>query len=236
MASRVQWALLPEENLCFADWEVHYRYLPVGLVSGDYCDAVACKESGVLHFMLGDVSGKGVSAAFFMARLSALFRTLVGEGLPVEGLVSRANDLFAGSTLASQYATLVYGRAYTDGRVELCNAGHCRPILLHGGESTCLESTGIPVGLFAGHPYQVKTVDLKPGDTLLLYTDGITEALNPQGEEYGEDRICRILREQGTPACCGLAKSLLSDLDAFTSGVPRKDDLTVMVIRRDYSC
>src|SRR6267143_415283 len=125
----IQGELLPKQNLKFNGWEVSYHYEPAGPVSGDYCDLVST-DTGDLYFLIGDVSGKGVAAALLMGRLHAIFRSLIGAGLSVSELVERANHLFADTTMRPYYATLVCGKAAPDARVEICNAGHCAPLLI----------------------------------------------------------------------------------------------------------
>jgi len=125
----IQGELLPKQNLKFNGWEVSYHYEPAGRVSGDYCDLVSTND-GDLYFMIGDVSGKGVAASLLMSRLHAIFRSFIGAGLTVGELVERANQVFAESTMRPYYATLVCGRAAASGEVEICNAGHCAPLLL----------------------------------------------------------------------------------------------------------
>jgi len=126
LAARIQSALLPKPDMVHSGWRTAYHYQPVGPVSGDYCDLIIA-EDGSLFFMLGDVSGKGVAASMLMAHLHAMMRSLTSTGLPLAQIVERASRILCESTLADQYATLVCGRAYKDGIVELCNAGHLPP-------------------------------------------------------------------------------------------------------------
>lgn len=233
LATRVQLALLPKQDLSFAGWEVHHRYEPAGPVSGDYCDAVARGNGeGTLFFMLGDVSGKGVAASFLMARLNATFRSLIDTGLPLDQLVGRANRIFGETTIASHYATLVCGKASASGEIEVCNAGHCPPLLLSGGEVSPIGATGFPVGIFGSGPYTVQNARLAPGDTLFLYSDGLTEARNERDSEFGVDRLSRFLRERKALSGRALAAACLKELASFLGGAPRADDLTLMVVRR----
>jgi sigma-B regulation protein RsbU (phosphoserine phosphatase) len=233
LASKIQWALLPKQDLRFRDWEVHHRYLPAGPVSGDFCDVVTVdKGRGGLFFVIGDVSGKGVAASFLMARLNALFRGLVDTDLELDQLVDRTNRIFSDSNISSQYATLVCGRALRSGEIEICNAGHLPPLVLGSSEVTPVEATGLPVGLFKSGPYTVSSVTLAPGDSLFLYTDGLSEARNGSGEEYGFERLSDLLQEQRSSSSRSLAAACLRSLEDFLSGVGRTDDLSLMVIRR----
>src|SRR6266850_1332594 len=178
----VQGDLLPKQDLKFNGWEVSYAYEPAGPVSGDYCDLVST-DKGDLYFLIGDVSGKGVAASFLMGRLHAIFRSLIGEGLGVAQLVERANQVFAETTMRPYYATLVCGKASANGDVEICNAGHCPPLFLHGGSMRPIAATGLPVGMFCQESYGSTHFKFTRGDRLLLYTDGLSEARDQTNEE-----------------------------------------------------
>lgn len=233
LASQIQRGLLPQQNLAFEGWQVSYHYKTLGPVSGDYCDVIAGAKKGEdFFFVLGDASGKGVAASMLMAHLHAIFRTLVGTGLPTDQLVQRASRLFCESTASPYFATLVCGRARKSGEVELCNAGHCPPLLVQAGKLARLEATGLPLGLFCEGQYSIRTLRLGRDDSLLLYTDGLTEARNVADEEYGEERLSRLVGQCRVPGAQTLVNACLQDLSGFLSGEPLKDDLTLMAIRR----
>lgn len=233
LAWRIQAALLPKQDLGFAGWTAHFRYQPAGPVSGDFCDVITRAGSDEMFFCVGDVSGKGVASSLYMARLSALLRTLVETDLDLPRLVERANRLFSEAAPTSHFATLVCGRAEASGELELCNAGHCPPLLIRDGEVLRFESTGLPVGMFEGGKYEVRRARLEPGETLLLYTDGVTETRNPGGDEYGEQRLTEILARCGPCSTADLAETCLSDLATFREKDERHDDLTLLVVRRE---
>jgi sigma-B regulation protein RsbU (phosphoserine phosphatase) len=233
LASRIQTQLLPNKNLSLNGWEAYYHYEPAGPVSGDYCDLISPdSEKGDLFFLLGDVSGHGVAASILMAHLHALFRSLIAVGLSADQLVGRANRIFCESTISADYATLVCGRAGKSGEVDICNAGHCPPLLIRGAEITSLEATGLPVGIFGSGAYSVKRVQLARGDSLLLYTDGLTEAQDRTDAEYGAQRLAKLVQGRHELSAQALTQLCLEDLRNFLSGTPRTDDLSVMVIRR----
>jgi sigma-B regulation protein RsbU (phosphoserine phosphatase) len=225
----IQGELLPKQNLKFNGWEVSYRYEPAGPVSGDYCDLISL-DNGDLYFLIGDVSGKGVAASLLMSRLHAIFRSLIGAGLGVSELVERANQLFAESTMRPYYATLVCGKAVTSGAVEICNAGHCAPLLLHDGSVLPIAATGLPIGMFCQERYSCTQIKLGKGDRLLLYTDGLSEARDHHDREYGNDRLPALLGECHKLPAVALVSRLLEDVSQFSSARPRSDDLTVMAI------
>lgn len=232
MAAQIQRGLLPQPHLRFAGWEVHYRYQPAGVVSGDYCDLVRLDGDDDLFFVFGDVSGKGVAAAILMAHLHATFRNLLAGDRAVDRLVERANRVFRESALAPYLATLVCGRAKASGEIEICNAGHCPPLVVSRGVVSAVDPTGLPVGAFAGVRYASRTIKLGPGDSLVLYTDGLSEGRDRDGEEYGAERISRVLAAHGGADVEALVEACLADLSRHLAGGPRGDDLTLMVVRR----
>ena len=225
----IQGELLPKQNLRFNGWEVSYHYEPAGPVSGDYCDLVST-DAGDLYFLIGDVAGKGVAASLLMSRLHAIFRSLIGAGLGVSELVKRANYLFAESTMRPYYATLVCGKASANGEVEICNAGHCFPLILQSGEIKPIAATGLPVGVFRQENYSATQIQLGKGDRLLLYTDGLSEARDETNTEYGDKRLHLTLAESHDLRAGDLVSRLLEDVRDFSTGRPVADDLTVMAI------
>jgi sigma-B regulation protein RsbU (phosphoserine phosphatase) len=233
LASRIQTQLLPNKNLKFNGWEAYYHYEPVGPVSGDYCDLVSPEaERGDLFFLLGDVSGHGVAASMLMSHLHATFHSLLAAGLSANQLVERANRVFCESTISADYATLVCGRAGISGEIDVCNAGHCPPLVVRGDEITSLEATGLPIGIFHSGEYSAHKVKLAPGDSLLLYTDGLTEAQDKGNAEYGAERLAKLVKGRGDLLPQALTELCLKDLRTFLSGAPKTDDLSIMVIRR----
>ncbi|HTX77156.1 MAG TPA: SpoIIE family protein phosphatase [Terracidiphilus sp.] len=228
LASDLQRTLLPPPDLTANGWETSYHYAPLGPVSGDYCDLYP--SNGQLYFMLGDVSGKGVAASMRMTQLHALFRSLIGMGLPLTEIVVQINRFLCDSALAGQYATLVCGCANPDGAVELFNAGHVPVIALQQGSAQLLESTALPLGMFREAAFTPARVQLRTGDMLFLFTDGLSEAQGTDGE-YGIERVTALVCRQG--ACCAsaLVSACLDDLRTFAGSTPGMDDLTLLAMR-----
>ena len=231
LASQIQTGLLPPPKQQIDGWEVSYHYQPAGAVSGDYCDLMRGEDQS-LHFMLGDVSGKGVAASMLMAHLHAMFRTLISINLPLEQMVERASRVFCESTLPTQYATLVCGRANTNGAVELCNAGHLPPLLIQGGKVASIAATGLPVGVFCSESFAVNRVQMSKGDILFLYTDGFSESLDGGGNEYGPARLSWLLNDNHSLSPDSIISLCRKELHTFTGGRLLGDDLTLMAIRR----
>ena len=230
LAARIQQGLLPPPELSAAGWQVRYHYEPAGPVSGDYCDVL--ESDGGLLFLFGDVSGKGVAASMLMSHLHATFRSLSRANLPLQRMVEAANRIFSESTLAGQFATLVVGRAREDGSVEFVSAGHL-PVLHLGCNGAKSEgATGVPLGMFTNSHFPVHQLSLNSGEALLIYTDGLTEACNAASEEYGVKRVKETAQRHYAAAPDALIAGCLSDLQSFTDGTKRVDDLSLLVLRR----
>lgn len=233
LASRVQLNLLPPSELNADGWQMAYHYEPLSTVSGDYVDIVRPSGSNTdLFFLFGDIAGKGVAASMLMAHLHASVRTLIDLGLPLVQVVERANRVFCESTMANHYATLVGGRLSTTGDLELCNAGHCPPIHVHDGKGTLVDPTSVPLGLFCVKEFPQRRLQLVSGDALLLYTDGVTEAVGPNDTDYGVDRLVALATSHGSDSAAALVSACLKDLDGFRGTARHMDDVTVMAIRR----
>jgi sigma-B regulation protein RsbU (phosphoserine phosphatase) len=231
LASQIQIGLLPAPIQKIDGWEVSYHYQPAGAVSGDYCDLIRGEDQS-LHFVLGDVSGKGVAASMLMAHLNAMFRTLISINLPLDQMVERASRVFCESTLPTQYATLVCGRATTGGEVEICNAGHLPPFLIQEGKVSSIAATGLPVGVFCTESFSVNRVHMSKGDTLFLYTDGLSESLDDAGNEYGADRLSQLLNDNHRLSSDSIIALCRQELHTFAGGKLPTDDLTLMAITR----
>ena len=233
LAQRIQAGLLPDQDVSVSGWQAHYRYHPVGPVSGDYCDLVTPDDgSGDLYFAVGDVSGKGVAASLLMAHLSASFRSLIQVGLPLPEIQARQNRLLLDSHLQAHYATQVIGRARKDGGVELCNAGHWPPFVLRRDKVETLAAGGMPIGRVGDRTYETTALRLEPGDSLLLYTDGLIEARDRSDVEYGAARLSEVLAKSNSLPPRLLADACLASLTGFLGGARPADDLSLMAIHR----
>lgn len=232
LALQVQRGLLPPENLKVDGWSFAYAYRPARAVSGDYCDVIVT-EPAAAYFLVGDITGKGVAASLLMANLHAIFRSLAGATGSASELVAKANRIFCQGVGASHFATLVCGRADGQGNVEICNAGHCLPFLVSNGEVRPTPSTGLPIGLFADGEYGSEPLRMGKGDSLVFYSDGLSELFNPAGQLYGAERLMELLRANGDFSPRELLAGIVADADRFRAGGPAGDDLTVMVLRRE---
>jgi sigma-B regulation protein RsbU (phosphoserine phosphatase) len=230
LAAQIQKGLLPPADATISGWEISYHYQPAGMVSGDYCDVI--QDDGHLNFIMADVSGKGVAAAMLASNLRATFRSLIPLRLSVQDLMVRTNRLFRETALPNQYATLAFGRISADGELELANAGHL-PVLLAGKSGvTTFESNCKPLGFFSDEKVIVERTVMSPGDTVILYSDGVSEASNADGEEYGVGALQSLIAEQPPSFCpAALVKIFKQRLTSFRGLAERADDETLLAIQ-----
>jgi phosphoserine phosphatase RsbU/P len=231
LAARIQRELLPQLPFRVDRWEAAYTYEPAGQVSGDYCDLIST-GNGDVHFIVGDVSGKGVAAAMLMAHLHAMFRTLISLGLPLADIMERASRLFCESTLPTHYATLVCGRARSSGEVEVCNAGHVPPVVVKNGDVQIIAAGGLPLGMFCEEQFSTSQLRLSNDDVIVLCSDGVTETENSAGIDYGHQRVIEQVRGARDPHPDVLLGRCLDDLHGFRGAASQRDDITLMLLRR----
>lgn len=232
IAAAVQQKLFPGDPPRLATLECTAQCLAAREVGGDYYDFLPAGD-GHEVFLLADVSGKGVPAALLMANLQAAFRSQAEAALRAPAaLLEGINRHFFHSTAAERFATLFYG-LYDDcaRRLRYVNCAHNAPLLLRSsGALERLDATALMLGAFAQWSCTVAEVALAPGDSLVIYSDGVTEAVSSSGDEFGEERLVRVVRSrQGQPAA-QMVDAVLDAVAAFSSG-PRGDDVTVMALR-----
>jgi sigma-B regulation protein RsbU (phosphoserine phosphatase) len=232
IAREVQERLFPQELPPVEGLDYYGACRPAQGVGGDYYDFLAL-SGGSLGIAVGDVSGKGIAAALLMATLQAALRgrTMTGEQ-DLAAIMRHVNRLVYGSSAANRYATFFYAQ-YDPGsrRLGYVNAGHNPPVVLRGEQVIRLEASGTVVGLLPDYPYQQGAVTLESGDLFVAFTDGISEAMNLEREEWSEEAMIEAAR-----ACNGLnARQTLERLmvaaDAFVAGAPQHDDMTIVVGR-----
>ncbi len=235
VASDIQRGLLPKAFPEIGGYDIAAVNLPARVVSGDYYDFIHLPD-GQLGFCLGDVSGKGMPAALLMANLQAIMRAQVLLGLSPQASIENVNFLLFHNTTPEKFATLFFGVLDpSDHTLTYCNAGHDPPFLFSaGGAVQRLETGGTVVGFLEKMTFAEDRVSLGPGDVLLLYSDGVTEAMNVREEEFGEERLQRVAQSMlGQPAAA-LISAVLAAVRGFTGDRSASDDITVLAIRRAH--
>jgi serine phosphatase RsbU (regulator of sigma subunit) len=233
LARRIQKSFLPSRFPPMSRLDVHAVNTPSRQVGGDFYDLVPAGD-GTYFLAIADVSGKGVPAALLTSMLQASLRTQADTARSVSTILNNINSLVVKSTTTEQFATFFLARV--DERtltMSFSNAGHNYPVLYRkNGEQEHLVRGGMILGMFEGIRFEEEAMDLFPGDRLLFYTDGITEAMNAAGEEFGEERVEALLR--GLPpdlTAREMTERILEGLYAFLEGEEPQDDVTVMVLR-----
>jgi phosphoserine phosphatase RsbU/P len=233
IARDIQAAMLPHETYRAPCLEVHGRTRPANTVGGDFYDIVPLTDGRVL-FALGDVAGKGSPAALLMALLLAMLRTLLDEGLAPPALVDRLNLQIWRQMPRSRFITLFVGVVEPGtGRLLFVNAGQTPPVLRRAsGAFERLNTGGIALGLQGSTSYSAAETILEPGDALVLYSDGITEAENPDGMAFEEVGLERTLSSVPNSTAPDVSAAILRAVETHARDVRFADDLTVLVVRR----
>jgi sigma-B regulation protein RsbU (phosphoserine phosphatase) len=228
-AREIQESLLPKEISQLAGFEVATAWQPARAVGGDYFDVLKLGENR-LAICIADVSGKGVPAALLMANVQASLRASVRDMDSPARVCSIINGMLCESIAADRFVTFICGVLDADTRsFRYCNAGHPYPILVSSGAIRRLDQGGAVLGVFPAWAYQNSSVDLSPGDRLLLFTDGITEAEGPQGEEFGMEKVAAFARAHAADSAATMNQQLLAQVTQFC-GAHFLDDATLLVL------
>jgi len=237
IARHVQSQLFPKEVPKLRTLELSGVCNPARVVSGDYYDFIPL-DSRSTALVIGDISGKGISAALLMATLQSalhaqLTMTMNGNALSAAGLVARLNRQLYESTPPEKYATLYCG-LYDDqsGLLSYTNAGHLAPIVLRRGEIIRLESNGTVVGMFPEFPYEQSVIQLQPGDLVTAFTDGITECENAGGEQFGERRLTELLLRHRDRPLEEIIRTITDTVNDWAANIDDQDDTTLLLARR----
>ena len=238
IASHIQQSILPRTFPPFPDrteFDIFAAMIPAREVGGDFYDFFLIGDDR-LGCVIGDVSGKGVPAALFMAVSRTLLRSTALTGTPPTQCLQQVNRLLCLENSAEMFVTIFYGVLNTrTGAFEYVNGGHNPPYLLrHGGAVEPLESTGGTVlGAIDGVTYRAKSITLEAGDQLLLYTDGVTEAMDSAGKLYSEQRLQQCLRGMDAAGPEALVHAVADEVKRYAGTAPQNDDITVLAIRKN---
>ncbi|MDM7921172.1 MAG: SpoIIE family protein phosphatase, partial [Pyrinomonadaceae bacterium] len=203
-------------------------------IGGDYYDFIE-REDGRMVVALGDVSGKGTAAALLMSSLHAAIHAQISAKSSLEETVSSVNKYLVENTPANRFVTLFIGELdLASGRIKYINAGHNPPIVGRSdGSIVQLDSGGLPLGLMGFAQYDAGELELSPGEVLVVYSDGVSEAVNPADEEFGLDRLKNVVKTNLGASASGLRDKVESALSAFTKTAPANDDITLLIVKKN---
>lgn len=232
LAREIQERLLPSALPECEHLEIAAFATPSREVSGDYYDVVSL-DGERLMMAIADVTGKGLPASLLMANMQACLRIVLPMDMKLEEATARINDVIHGNTGFDKFITFFWCICTSDGKaLSYVNAGHNPPVhITADGKLTHLDAGGLLLGIMGGMPYERGEIELQPGDVVAIFTDGVTEAMNPEGEEYDDPRLEDVLLKRRDESAQGILDAVLSDVSAFTRGAPQSDDITMMVMK-----
>lgn len=232
-AAEIQSGLFPRHDPAFPGYEIAGLSVPCHAVGGDYFDYVEL-AGGRLGVLLGDVSGKGLSAALLLAGLQARVHLLAEHSSAADGLMRQLNPRIAAAWPGNRFMTLcILALEPATGQFNYCNAGHNPPFLLRAnGDVETLTAGGPVMGILKSAPYSAASGTLYPGDTILLFTDGASEAEDPAGQDLGEPGVLELLRQAASQPPAELIRHICRAVSAHLAGAPAADDVTLLAIRR----
>lgn len=234
ISREIQQAILPQHFPPFPDehsFDLYASMVAANEIGGDFYDFFLIDRHR-LGFVIGDVSGKGISAAIFMALSRTLIRATGLKGDPVSECMRTVNNLLCQESVSSMFVTVFYGILDTQtGEVEYVNAGHNPPYILSADGLRVVEMThGLALGVMEDFNFGSKTIRLNIGDQLLLFTDGVIEAVNTQEAPYGESRFERLLKQSLNLPIETIIKNTFTDVNDFIEDAPQSDDITLLGI------
>jgi len=239
IARDIQAWLLPGTPLQLAGYKIAYATRPANTVAGDYYDVIlrpgANPADDRILFVVADVAGKSIPAAMLMATFQASLRTLSTSSSSLLDLVQKLNHYACTNSQGGvRFTTAFFAELDpSTGSVVYVNAGHNAPLLRHAnGTIERLSAGGLPIGILADARYEAATATLAPGSWLVIFTDGVVEAVNAPGKEYEEFRLAQVLERTAGGAPADLLRNLFADLDAFVGDTPQHDDMTCLLLKR----
>jgi sigma-B regulation protein RsbU (phosphoserine phosphatase) len=230
IAAEIQRALLPAGTHTGAFFDAAGMSVQARSIGGDFYD-MQDNSDGTFGFLCGDVAGKGPAAALLTSKILGIFSAFSAVGDTPEELVDHINKVLTRRAIDARYATLLYGQLQPNGTLKFCNAGHNPPLIYGADGLRRLESGGMPVGMFEMAPYSGDETALKPGDTLVLYSDGVTEAHNVAGEEFGEARLVTVMERYSRGSAAIVLEQIINAVTEFARGAEQYDDVTALVVK-----
>jgi sigma-B regulation protein RsbU (phosphoserine phosphatase) len=230
IAAEIQRALLPEGNHSGAFFDAAGMSVQARSIGGDFFD-MQDNSDGSFGFLCGDVAGKGPAAALLTSKILGIFSAFAAVGDTPEELVDHINKVLTRRAIDARYATLLYGQLQPSGKLKFCNAGHNPPLIYGASGMRRIETGGMPVGMFETAPYSGDECELQPGDVFVSYSDGVTEAHNVSGEEFGEARLVTVLERYSRGSAAVILEQIINAVKEFAHGAEQYDDVTALVVK-----
>jgi serine phosphatase RsbU (regulator of sigma subunit) len=230
IAAEIQRALLPKPRVSLGFVEAAAASVPCRSIGGDFYDYLDDPGSA-FGFTLGDVAGKGPPAALLSALMTGMFAAYAYSLDEPATSVSHVNKALCRRGIESRFVTIMLGSLTDDGRLTYCNGGHNPPFVIGTSGVRRLETGGPVIGLLEFAPFSQETVQLDPNDVVVIFSDGVSEAMSNSGEEFGDDRLLEVAQAGSRDTVQGIVERIVAAVRAFTLGAPQSDDITVMVLR-----
>ncbi len=230
IAAEIQRALLPEGGHSGPFFDAAGMSVQARSIGGDFFD-MQDNSDGSFGFLCGDVAGKGPAAALLTSKILGIFSAFAAVGDTPEELVDHINKVLTRRAIDARYATLLYGQLQPNGKLKFCNAGHNPPLIYGAAGMRRIETGGMPVGMFETAPYSGDECELQPGDVFVSYSDGVTEAHNVSGEEFGEARLVTVLERYSRGSAAIILEQIINAVKEFAHGAEQYDDVTALVVK-----
>ncbi len=229
---KVQRSLMPDDAPEIDGWDIWLYYRSANEVSGDLIDYRNVNESRT-DLMLADVSGKGLAAALLTSKLQSTIRALIDESISLKDLIVKVNSIFFRDTTPNTFASMLYLKIQKNiSMIEYINAGHIPPVLISNGTAQKLERGDLAIGLSGKADYNQKQIQLNENDLLILYSDGLTETSNSEGNFFGEERLLQNAGSLGELTCKEAGKKLINRIENFRGDAKIHDDLSIIIIKK----
>ncbi len=229
----VQTAFMPPENPEISGWSLWLYSRPANSVGGDMVDLITIDEINY-GVVLGDISGKELAAALYMVKLQSTLRALASDFTSLSNLGSKINKIFHRDSEPNRFATMIYiSLKKNRGDLKILNAGHIPPILLSNGELIEMSKGSPAIGIKSNSEYREESLELKKGDYLIIYSDGVSESINSEGEFYGTDRLKYILKKNENESPKEMGENIITSINKFVGNNKFYDDLSIVILKKE---
>ncbi|HKJ80950.1 MAG TPA: PP2C family protein-serine/threonine phosphatase [Ignavibacteriaceae bacterium] len=230
---KVQKALLPDENPQIPGWKVWLYSRPANEVCGDLVDYLNINDK-IIGLTMADVAGKGLSAALMMSKLQSTIRAIANDKDTLSEFAGKVNKIFNRDSLPSLFASMLYLQIEPgSGKINYVNAGHLPPFILRGENIEETEKGDAAIGIIKDSPFTERSVELNPGESFIVFSDGVTEAISEAGQFFGKQRLINTVKKFHSRSADKLGEAITQQVEYFTGNAPRSDDLSLIILKRE---